>query len=151
MRSYAIVAVLALLAITHVSAVRIKDCGSMAVVDYTNIQITGCKPRAPYCIFRKNTTAHISIPFTPKTEITSLKAVVYGIIAGIPLPFPLDNPEACQVSFPCPAEAGKRVLYTEGLPVKALYPSLRLTVEWSLEDQAGNKQVCLRIPVKLQS
>ncbi|XP_018025442.1 NPC intracellular cholesterol transporter 2 homolog a [Hyalella azteca] len=132
------------------TAVRIKNCGGKANIDYQNIQITGCSPKLPYCIFEKNHTAQLSIPFSSNTEITSLKAVVHGVIGGIPIPFPLDNPEACGQSLTCPVAAHTNVTYFEGLPVKPIYPSLRLTVKWALQDQAGVDQVCILIPVKLQ-
>ena len=64
-----------------------------------------------------------------ETSITSLKAVVHGIIAGIPVPFSLPEPEACGKSLKCPVASGTKVFYHEGLPVKTQYPS----VSWGPE------------------
>ncbi|KAF2349684.1 MD-2-related lipid-recognition domain [Trinorchestia longiramus] len=132
------------------SAVRIKNCGGKADVDYKNIKITGCSRDNPYCIFKKNHTAQLSIPFAPKGEVTSLKAKVDGIIAGIPIPFPLPKAEACGESLTCPIAPHTNVTYFEGLPVEPVYPSITLKVKWELVNQNGINEVCILIPVRLQ-
>ena len=58
------------------------------------------------------------------SEIKTLKAVVHGVIAGIPIPFPLPNAEACGKNLECPVTAGTSVTYFEGLPVKPIYPTV---------------------------
>jgi Niemann-Pick C2 protein len=150
MKSLLCIAVFAVM-LCLAAAVRIRNCGGKADVDYKNIKITGCSSTSSHCIFLKNHTAQLSIPFAPKQEVTSLTAEVAGIIGGIPLPFPLPNPDACGQSLTCPIAPNTSVTYFEGLPVKSLYPSISLTMRWKLLNQNGGPEVCILVPVKLQA
>ena len=54
-----------------------------------------------------------------------LTAVVHGLIAGIPVPFPIPNPDACHnSSLTCPLTSGTNYVYTQGITVLKEYPSV---------------------------
>lgn len=54
-----------------------------------------------------------------------MKAQVFGQIAGVDVPFPLDDPNACVNSgLQCPLVANENYTYTAALPVKRIYPSV---------------------------
>ena len=58
-------------------------------------------------------------------EATQLKAVVHGIIGGVPLPFNPPNVDGCTDSgITCPVGAGKTYTYTNSIPVLKTYPSV---------------------------
>ncbi len=64
----------------------------------------------------------------PLTEelIPKATAVVHGIIAHIPVPFPLDCSQACKpgCGLSCPVKNGESVTYKAVIPVKKEYPSV---------------------------
>merc|ERR1712212_742647 len=131
-------------------AVKIRDCGSQADVNLKDIKITGCSDDVDRCTFIRGKIAHISLPFTPKSTVSQLTSSVHGIIAGVPIPFPLPESDACKSTEPgCPLQSGNLATYTFSLPVKSIFPPVSLDVKWELKDQNGSDQVCIIFPVKL--
>jgi len=52
--------------------------------------------------------------------------LVYGHIAGVDVPFPLDNPDACKDSnITCPIHKNQAYSYRNVIFVKTSYPSVR--------------------------
>ncbi|RZC36465.1 E1 DerP2 DerF2 domain containing protein, partial [Asbolus verrucosus] len=71
----------------------------------------------------RNTNATIEISFTTNTESDVLKAVVHGVVLGVPFPFDLPNPDGCKdCGVNCPISAGQTYNYKTSLPVLASYP-----------------------------
>jgi len=59
-------------------------------------------------------------------DATGLKMLVYGHIAGVDVPFPLDNPDACKDSnITCPIHKNQAYSYRNVIFVKTSYPSVR--------------------------
>nr|QBQ04002.1 MD2 domain protein general type [Hemigrapsus sanguineus] len=139
---------LPLAGLAHAS--NISSCGGSAQVNTANIIVTGCDQPSQPCIFRKGTMATIKLPFTPTSQISAVKAEVHGILGGVPIPFPLPNSNACNMSgLNCPLVAGEQYTYQASLPIKRIYPSIGLEVKWELKD-GDNSLVCIMIDVKLE-
>lgn len=49
---------------------------------------------------------------------------MHGIIMGLPMPFPLANPNACSNGLTCPLEKNKKTHYIAKLPVLKSYPKV---------------------------
>jgi hypothetical protein len=66
----------------------------------------------------------------PTVENTSkVKAVVHGIIAGVPMPFPFPQPDACQNSgLACPLVSGQDYVYNTQIPISSSYPKVQITI-----------------------
>jgi len=61
-------------------------------------------------------------------DATSLKMLVYGHLAGVDVPFPLDNPDVCKDSnVTCPVNKDQSYSYRNQIFVKSSYPSVRLS------------------------
>ena len=55
-----------------------------------------------------------------------LHSVVHGIVARVPVPFPLPNPDGCKDSgLTCPLKTGTDLTFTQMIPVKSSYPQVR--------------------------
>merc|ERR1712150_291039 len=97
---------------------------------------------------------HVScnVEFTPSEDVTKATSVVHGVLAGIPIPFPIDNPNGCVDSgLTCPVKSGSDVTYSTSLFVKSEYPNVRVTVEWELRDQNGDDVFCIKLPAQIAS
>lgn len=115
-----------------------------------DIKVTGCEQPSQPCTFHKGRMATIALPFTPTSQISTVKAEVHGIIGGVPIPFPLQNSDGCRNSgLTCPLVAGEQYTYQASLPVRKIYPSIGLKVKWELKD-GSNSLVCIMIDVKLE-
>lgn len=56
-------------------------------------------------------------------NVTSVKAVVHGILGVVPVPFNLPNPNGCVDSnLTCPLQSGTEYTYVATLPVLEEYP-----------------------------
>jgi len=143
-----VVAVLTILvAMTTAVDLTMKDCGSTAEV--TRAFSDDCKDAV--CKLKKGNTYQINISFKPKTAATELKASLAGVIAGIPIPFPLPQPDGCiACGNTCPIAAGDEVTFTEALKVENSYPALRLVSRWKLDSSDGHV-LCVEIPVVIVS
>lgn len=73
----------------------------------------------------------IKIDFLWSDEVVkSATAVVHGIVFGVPMPFPLDNPDACKNSgMTCPLSPGNQYTYTNNVYVQPKYPTVRMTAQ----------------------
>eukprot|EP00112_Aurelia_sp_Birch-Aquarium-sp1_P015197 Seg335.3 transcript_id=Seg335.3/GoldUCD/mRNA.D3Y31 product="Prolyl-tRNA synthetase associated domain-containing protein 1" protein_id=Seg335.3/GoldUCD/D3Y31 len=128
--------------------VKFKDCGSVNGV-VTNVFIDPCKETP--CILHKGGNSTISVSFKPKAQVTAVKAMVHGIIAGIPVPFPITGDDGCKVSgLTCPLKPGVEVKYFKLIEVSPSYPSLKLLVKWELQDQSKKDLVCVEMAVQLK-
>lgn len=138
-----LVAVVVSVDLTH------KDCGSSATV--TKVFSDDCTD--PVCKLKKGNTYQINISFEPASQLTALKASLAGVIAGIPIPFPLPVSDGCQAcGNTCPIAAGSDVTFSEALKVEPSYPALKLVSRWKLQSVADNGDVlCVEIPVVIVS
>lgn len=74
-----------------------------------------------------------------EADIKNVTTVVHGVILGVEMPFPLQNPDACLNSgITCPLENDTNYEYVQTLPVLKSYPKVnfRLTkfkhfIEWN--------------------
>ena len=66
----------------------------------------------------------ISSPLHPSPAIveTDVTNKVYGIIKGIPVPFPLSEPDACKLGATCPMPANKMETEHVVIEILKLFP-----------------------------
>lgn len=63
-------------------------------------------------------------------SIQNVTTVVHGVILGVEMPFPLQNPNACLDSgLTCPLEKSKEFEYVQTLPVLRSYPKVIYTFD----------------------
>ena len=70
---------------------------------------------------------------------------VMGIIGGVPLPWAVPAADG----FPVCEKVGNMWLYKMRFPVSGLYPSIRSTVTWKINNKDGNNMFCFRMAVAL--
>ncbi|KAF5299602.1 hypothetical protein FQA39_LY11517 [Lamprigera yunnana] len=96
-------------------------------------------------------------------DVAQIKAVVHGVVMGVPVAFALPNSDACVKSnLVCPLKAGDTYTYIAELPILKSYPRLTVDVKWELRKITGetntNKNetdtsddiICVLIPSKIQ-
>jgi len=137
-----------LVVFTCADPVKFIDCGS-AAGKVSIVDIVPC-PQQP-CQLHKGQSYSVNVTFSSTVESTTSKAVVHGVIAGLPVPFPIPNDDGCKSGIQCPIEKQKSYTYVNQLPVKTEYPSIRLVVEWELRDDAGKDLFCIKFPVQIVS
>ncbi|XP_061423899.1 NPC intracellular cholesterol transporter 2 [Lethenteron reissneri] len=136
------------LTLSAAEPVKFKDCGSQTG-KISAVNIIPC-PTQP-CILCKDKTYNINVTFTSDTESQGSTAVVHGILAGIPIPFPIPNNDGCKSGITCPIAKNQAYTYDVGLPVKSDYPSIKLVVKWELRDDKANDLFCFEFPVAISS
>lgn len=126
------------------------DCGSV-MGKVKNITISPpCGP-GPKCILPSGKNVSLSIAFMSYEVAKQVKAVVHGIVADVPIFFPLPQPDACKNSgLKCPLQKGASYTYSSVLDIKKTYPKISLTVQWELKDESGKDLVCIHIPAEIQ-
>ncbi|XP_030766412.1 ecdysteroid-regulated 16 kDa protein-like [Sitophilus oryzae] len=149
MENRILVSVAILLVSSYFACAAYTDCGSQdgSIVD---IQITNCPASSRRCTLKRNTNATMVINFTPSTPSTSLKAVVHGLIMGVPVPFDLPNPDGCKDSgLSCPLTPGTTYKYTTTMPISTSYPRITLDIKWELVDSDQKDVICAQIPARI--
>ncbi|GFG32564.1 hypothetical protein Cfor_12345 [Coptotermes formosanus] len=127
----------------------IQDCGSKAG-SFTNVTISSCEGTDPVCVLKKNSSVTLDIYFTTSVTDNNVTAEVHGIIQGLPIPWPLPDPNACHSSgLTCPLQPGNNYHYTATFPVLKSYPRIHLEVKWELKNESGNDVVCALFPVRI--
>lgn len=133
-----------------VNALEFEDCGSKQG-SFSSIVLSNCDPATmDFCPLKKSENVTIEVTFTPSEEVTKVKAVVFGYIAGIPTPFLLPNSDGCTNSgLTCPLAKQSQNKYFLTLPIKSYYPKVKVDIEFSLKDQARQNIVCAMIPARI--
>ncbi|XP_076017733.1 NPC intracellular cholesterol transporter 2-like [Genypterus blacodes] len=141
-------ALFSLMALTCAQPVVFKDCGSVSgKVDQVNI--APC-PKQP-CQLHKGQSYSVNVTFNSAVESTTSKAVVHGVIGGVPIPFPIPTDDGCKSGIECPIQQLKTYNYVNALPVKEGYPSLKLVVKWELKDSNNQDLFCILFPIQIVS
>ena len=75
-----------------------------------------------------NVLPHFCV-FLQSTDVLSQTstALVHGIIAGVPIPFPIPIEDGCKSGIVCPIQQQQKYNYVNLLPVKTQYPSVSST------------------------
>uniref|UniRef100_A0A2K5VAB3 NPC intracellular cholesterol transporter 2 n=6 Tax=Cercopithecinae TaxID=9528 RepID=A0A2K5VAB3_MACFA len=137
---------LALSTAAQAEPVQFKDCGSVDGV-IKEVNVSPC-PTQP-CQLSKGQSYSVNVTFTSNIQSKSSKAVVHGILMGVPVPFPIPEPDGCKSGINCPIQKDKTYSYLNKLPVKSEYPSIKLVVEWQLQDDKNQSLFCWEIPVQI--
>ncbi|KAM4853144.1 NPC intracellular cholesterol transporter 2 isoform 1-T2 [Thomomys bottae] len=138
----------AFIASTLAEPVRFKDCGS-AVGVIKEINVSPC-PIQP-CQLDKGQSYSVNVTFTSNTQSKNSTALVRGILFGVPVPFPIPEADGCKSGISCPIQKDKTYSYLNKLPVKSEYPSMKLVVEWLLQDDKNRNLFCWKIPIEIKS
>ncbi|XP_033104975.1 NPC intracellular cholesterol transporter 2-like [Anneissia japonica] len=144
------VALVALLVVScvHSKSVTFKNCPDSKVSDVTEVDVEPCS--SDPCQIKRGVSVAIKVTFKEVSNATDVQSKVYGYIAGVKVPFPLDNPDACtNCGLKCPLTGGTSYTFNSSLPVKTIYPAIKLVAQWELVDSKENEQFCFQVPLQL--
>lgn len=137
-------------AVGLVSGSPFRSCGKPRS-SISKLEVEGCADSSRSCILRKGTDAKITITFTPTVKVDNITVKAYGIIEGVPLPYPLPNSNGCnETGLHCPLIENIKVTYSQKFPVKPFFPSLSLDVKWTFVYDTAEELLCALIPVRIQ-
>ncbi|XP_060557672.1 NPC intracellular cholesterol transporter 2-like [Ruditapes philippinarum] len=101
------------------------------------------------CVFHKGTNATVTIDFTTDKQVSGITTKVYGIVAGVPIPYSLPKSNGCQgCNLICPLTPGTH-RYVNVFPVLKTYPEIRLAVKWELVDENNEPLLCFVFPMQI--
>ena len=75
--------------------------------------------------------------------------LLYGVIAGVKVPFPIPQADACTNGIQCPLVAGKTYEESILVPVDPAYPQISVYVIINLIDDQSNNLICAIFPAKI--
>lgn len=85
-------------------------------------------------------------------DAQTVTTVVHGIIMGVEMPFPLQNPNGCVDSgLQCPLSKDSEYEYVASLSVLKSYPKVKVEVKWELRNEKNENIVCVLIPAKIEA
>ncbi|CAM4643171.1 hypothetical protein PO909_012075 [Leuciscus waleckii] len=142
------VVLLSFLAYTYSEPVKFVDCGSEEG-KVVGVDIEPCSQQP--CQLHKGQSYAVNVTFSSSVASQTSKAVVHGVIAGVPVPFPIPIDDGCKSGIQCPIVPQKMYSYVNQLPVKSEYPSIKLVVEWELRDDSNKDLFCVKFPVQIVS
>ncbi|XP_072751077.1 uncharacterized protein [Anoplolepis gracilipes] len=143
----------ALLLLFHFSyAVQFEDCGSI-LGKFSEVSVSGCQESDESCALVRGTNASISIKFTANQDIETVNVRVYGVLSGVPIPFPFNKPDVCKdldAGVKCPLHKNQEYDYKTSLFVQKKFPPVSVDIKWELVDENGNKIICVQFPAKVE-
>ncbi|XP_052009259.1 NPC intracellular cholesterol transporter 2 [Xyrauchen texanus] len=142
------VILLSFLAYTNAEPVRFLDCGSEDGKVF-EVDILPCSKQP--CQLHKGQSYTVNVTFSSDVISQTSKAVVHGVLAGLPVPFPIPVEDGCKCGILCPIQPQQMYSYVNQLPVKSEYPAIKLVVEWELKDDSSKDLFCIKFPVQIVS
>ncbi|XP_067681886.1 NPC intracellular cholesterol transporter 2-like [Haliotis asinina] len=137
-----------LLFVVQAESINFKNCDANGTV--TSMDVSPC-PVQP-CVFHKGDDASVKVCFKAPASSNNLTAEIDGIVAGIPVKFPMPNPNGCyQSGIECPISKSQTYCYTSNLAVLPSYPSIRIVVRWSLFGDGKVPEFCVLFPVEIDN
>ncbi|XP_061824750.1 NPC intracellular cholesterol transporter 2-like [Nerophis lumbriciformis] len=140
------VVLLCLMGLTCADPVKYIDCGSSSG-KVTIVDINPCATQP--CQLRKGQSYSVNVTFNSAVVSKTSKALVHGVIAGVPIPFPIPIQDGCKSGIKCPIQKQEGYCYVNALPVKTEYPAIKLVVEWELRDDSNQDLFCIKFPVQI--
>lgn len=134
------------------NALQFQDCGSK-IGHFTKVTVSNCDTTKAACDLILNTNASIAIDFIPSQAVSKVEVSIHGIIAGLPVPFPVSHPDACtdeESNIHCPLAKDTPYTYNAIFPVDKHYPKVSVKVKLQLQDENKQDIVCVNIPVKIK-
>ncbi|KAF5400807.1 Epididymal secretory protein E1 [Paragonimus heterotremus] len=127
-----------------------RDCGSKSGM-VVSLEVIPCEEHV--CTLHKGTNSTIVLKFRTKDVVQHGTVVVHGILAHVPIHFPLDDATICSfLSPPCPMlPTQDSYTYTFSLPISHSYPSVRLTIRWELVDDHNTDIACVEFPAQIEA
>ncbi|KAM7402968.1 hypothetical protein PAMA_003748 [Pampus argenteus] len=141
-----LIALFCLMGFSCADPVKYIDCGSSSG-KVTIVDINPCSTQP--CQLHKGQAYSVNVTFSSAVESQTSKAVVHGIIAGVPVPFPIPIEDGCKSGIQCPIQKQLNYHYLTSLPVKSEYPAIKLVVEWELRDDSNKDLFCIKFPVQI--
>ncbi|KAG5674159.1 hypothetical protein PVAND_004143 [Polypedilum vanderplanki] len=129
----------------------IKNCDTEAEGKFTRVTVTDCDESQERCILKKGTNATITIDFELDVETENeVKAVCFGKLGALEVPFKLPNPNACKDSgLECPLKKNVAYTYEASFPILKVYPKVNVDVKYELKNKENKNIVCVLVPVKI--
>ncbi|XP_012538993.1 NPC intracellular cholesterol transporter 2 homolog a [Monomorium pharaonis] len=128
------------------------DCGS-TLGKFTEVSVSGCPTSGEKCALVRGTNASISIKFIPNKDISQVNVRVYGVLMDVPVPFPLEKPDACKDpndGIDCPLHKDQEYHYTTTMFVQKKFPSVSVYIKWELVNDKAEKIVCIEFPARVK-
>nr|XP_020446446.1 epididymal secretory protein E1 [Monopterus albus] len=126
--------------------VKFVDCdspsGKALIVD-----ITPCDVQP--CALHIGQSYTVNVTFSSAVQSETSKAYVYGMVAGIPVPFPIPENDGCKSGVTCPIQMKQIYHYVATLPIKPEYPTIKVTVKWELSDANNQDLFCIKFPLQI--
>lgn len=130
--------------------IKFGNCTDVKVLEgkLISVDITPC-PEEP-CVFHKGTNVTATITFSPNVMVTDGTLQVYGIIAGIRTPFPLEHPDACENhGIECPLKSHVTYSLNITLEIKPEYPSIQIIAEMKFKLPDDGTLFCFLFPMRI--
>merc|ERR1711976_465652 len=128
----------------------ISDCGSYGAT-LTELTFDGCDGEP--CSVERGQNAHGTLAFTAEYPTETLECKIFGIIAGIEVPFPggCQQVDACAdlTTGDCALQAGEQVVYDVNMMIENSFPAVPVTGKWTLRDDNGDNYVCFTIEIEI--
>ncbi|KAK2161343.1 hypothetical protein LSH36_118g02046 [Paralvinella palmiformis] len=102
------------------------------------------------CPLPRGRNATITVAFHSSETFSKATAVVHGILADLPVPFPIPNPDGCKsCGLKCPVKKETDNNYATNIFIKDSYPKVRVVVKWELKDENDSDIFCIEIPAEV--
>ncbi|XP_020294604.1 epididymal secretory protein E1-like [Pseudomyrmex gracilis] len=113
------------------------------------LRVDGCNSLP--CNLYRGTNLTAQWDFVADSDSTKLTTRVKVTIFGITVEYPYPQPDACKSlsSGKCPLKKGDKATYTLVMPIEKSYPHLTLNIEFRLDNEQSEPQVCFKLDGKV--
>jgi len=142
-----LILVSALISLCLAKQVTFKDCGSVSgKIAAVNVDPCDVEP----CVLHHGANITVGVNFTALTNSATATTVVHGIIAGVPVPFPVPSDCCNNHNLKCPIVANTTDYYHNFVFCSPSYPKLKLVAKWEVQDDKGKDIMCFEVPLVIQ-
>ena len=130
-----------------------SDCGSTGG-EIVSVTMANCDASVDdRCQVTKGETVTGQLTFMANKATQSLKCRIFGVIGGVPIPYPGGCPvvDACSSlsTGKCPIKVGEKLVYNMEMFIDPIYPAVKIDGKWTLKDDTDSNFVCFTVPITI--
>ncbi|RWS02726.1 protein NPC2-like protein [Dinothrombium tinctorium] len=119
---------------------------------FTSVNVSDCEGDFSPCPFVKGSNVTLTASFISNIDSQNTTIAVFGKITTLKIrtPFPISPNSGCFYGIPCPIKKNEEYTFQLTMPIRRLYPAIRVDTGLELFGDNNARIACVQFPARIQ-